>query len=299
MDREHSAILVVILLVIDNVKTFTIIATGVVVLVLAIIIGSHYKGFDLLGFGNEKGKHSPLSQIDLHKMTFQKTGNHLHDVVYPSTLEFLSKCAKCGIVGLGDTNIQESGIQNVVEKAIPGGKETEFSIGNHKFKHLFATNYLFKSKSGDIQILDCDRITYCGLKGEEWPWRAITAEDPKGLAEIAERYAGHGSFEDGEQIILNLAKEFNQAKNDLFDPQFVKQDVLGYDLGIVTGEYNSRNDLFSGFLGTRHTYEVVPLKNGTAVLVQLSELKAQFEDKPPKPWKPANTVEGLKTVLVK
>jgi hypothetical protein len=278
-------------------KKNIIITIGAVVLALAIIIGNHYKGFK--SPGNDRGNSFALSQSNLHKKAFQKTGNQVHDVVYPSTLEFLSKCARCGIVGLGDTNLAESGIQNAVEKEIPGGKETEFSIGNHKFKHLFTTNYLYKCKTGDIQILDCDRIIYCGLKGEEWPWRAITAEDPKGLADIAERYAEHGSFEDAQKIILNLASEFNQPKNDLFDPQFVKQDILGYDLGIVTGVYNSRNDLFSGFLGNRHTYEVVPWKNGTAVLVQMSELKAQFEDKPPTPWKPANTVEGLKTVLAK
>ena len=125
----------------------------------------------------------------------------------------------------------------------------------------------------------------------------MTAEDPNGLAEIAKRYEGHGSFEDAQKIILNLAREFNQQKNDLFDPQFVKEDILGYDLGIVTGVYNSRNDLFSGSLGTRHRYEVVPWKNGTAVLVWLEEDSAIFEDKPPEPLKPANAVNGLKTVL--
>jgi hypothetical protein len=280
----------------DRMKKIILVAITVLVLALIGIIGSRYNGSIMHSFVSVKAGVDPHSQKH-PGAAFLLTGNHVHDVVYPSTLEFLQKCAKCGIMGLGDTNLAESSLENVAVEEIPGGKQTWFSLGNHKFMHLFTTNYLFKGQSGDIQILDCDRITYCGLKGAEWPWRAMTADDPKGLAEIEKRYEGHGSFEDAQKIILNLAREFNQPKNDLFDPQFVKEDVRGYDLGIVTGVYNSRNELFSGYLGIRHSYQVVPWKNGTAVLVCLMEGKASFEDKPPEPLKPANAVNGLKTVL--
>jgi hypothetical protein len=277
-------------------KKSKLIAVALLVLVLVAIIGNRYKDSIISRLGSDKNGNYSHSQT-ASKVTFRKTGDHVHDVVYPATLDFLRKCAKCGIVGLGETNLAESRLENVVVEEIPGGKQTWFCIGNHKFMHLFTTNYLFKGHT-DIQILDCNRITYCGLRGAEWPWRAMTAEDPNGLAEIAKRYEGHGSFEDAQKIILNMAREFNQPKNNLFDPQFVKEDMLGYDLGIVTGVYNSRNDLFSG-LGASHRYEVVPWKDGTATLIWLEEDRASLEDKPPKLWKPTNTVQGLKTVLTK
>ncbi len=267
-------------------KKTTLIGLGTISLLSAILIADAYKVGEVYGGRRSKKETTSFVQEksaknsnDTSKKIQGKNKDYVQEVVYPSTLDFLQKCDRSGISGLSTGRLE-----NVNERDVPGGRITKFSMGDYNFTHTYTTNSLFKAESGDIKILDCDRITYCGLRGSQNPWVAISYGDTGELAQIAQRYSQHGSLEDAERIIINLGKEFNQSKNNLFDPQFVSEnDVRGYDLGFVVGIYNSKNELFSGWMGHRNEYDVVPLQNGQGILIQYQENKAQFEDTPPTP----------------
>jgi hypothetical protein len=157
-----------------------------VLIILVMSVGISLYSCRMTQWGRARGgttsgptAHFVFSSTNLDASHRTQIEGHLQNHVLPATRKFLEACRAAGI-RLLDHDVQAADLNVVLMSDSITGKNTRFTLGNYMLTHSYSTNHVIPAGGNYItplRVLDCDRITACGLSGEESLWGAMTRSD--------------------------------------------------------------------------------------------------------------------------